>query len=372
MAVAGLKRAPRVLVLGAVLGQPMGGVRRHNAEILPRAARLLAERGGALAVLAGREPPAFDLPGVEVLPGSTPARPVVLRAALEARECARALREAERAGRPFDLVHTAHLPPPDCQVPLTVLAHDLRGLDPRVSTMPRRLAARTAYARARRRAALWMVVSEAVGRDIADLLAVPPERIHLVGNGGDHFAPLPRAAAAGAPILVVGHVERRKNLEVVLRALAVDPALPRLVVHGAAKDGEDQRLSALARQLGVDGRVEWRGVAAESELPGLHAAAGVVCVPSFVEGFSLVALEAQLAEAPLCVADIPALAEIAPLAGRFAPEDAEACARALRAELARPPRDLREARRRAAPRTWDACAERLVEGWTRAVAPGPA
>jgi hypothetical protein len=47
--------APRVLVSGVVLGQPMGGVRRHNAELLPRVARLLAERGGSLAVLEGRE-----------------------------------------------------------------------------------------------------------------------------------------------------------------------------------------------------------------------------------------------------------------------------------------------------------------------------
>ena len=368
MAFAPLKRAPRVLVLGTVLGQPQGGVRRHNAELLPRAARLLAEGGGSLAVLCGREAPACDLPGVELLPGSAPARPVVLRAALEARECTRALRAAESDGRPFDLVHTAHLPPPDCQLPLTLLVHDLRGLDARVASMPRRLAARTAYARAKRAAALWMVVSAAVGREVASLLGVPEQRIHLVGNGGDHFAPLPRSARSDAPILVVGHIERRKNLEVLLRALALDQSLPRLVVHGAAKDDEDQRLRALAESLGVAARIEWRGIVAESDLPVLYAQAGVVCVPSFVEGFSLVALEAQLAEAPLCAADIPALAEIAPRASRFAPDDAAGCARALRAELRRDPAESSEARQIAAERTWDACARRLVDGWALAAA----
>ncbi|MEY2747322.1 MAG: hypothetical protein RL112_2364 [Planctomycetota bacterium] len=372
MAVAPLKRAPRVLVLGTVLGQPQGGVRRHNAEILPRAARLLAESGGSLAVLAGREAPAFDLPGVELLRGRAPARPVVLRAALEARECARALAEAARDGRPFDVVHTAHLPPPDCQVPLTMLAHDLRGLDPRVSSMPRRLAARTAYARAKRVATAWMVVSEAMGRELEELLGVPTERVHLVGNGGDHFAPLPRAAGADAPILAVGHVERRKNLELLLRALALDPSLPNLLVHGEAKDGEDERLRALAGHLGVAARVEWRGTVAEVELAALYARAGVVCVPSRVEGFSLVALEAQLAGAPLCVSDIPALAEIAPRAARFAPDDAAGCARALRAELSRTPDELRAARELAARRTWDACARRLVDGWAAAAARGRA
>ena len=368
MALAGLNRAPRVLVLGTVLGQPQGGVRRHNAEILPRAARLLEAGGGALAVLSGREPPACELPGVELLRGSAPARPVVLRAALEARECARALAEAERAGRPFDVVHTAHLPPPECPVPLTLLVHDLRGLDARVSNLPRRMAARTAYARAKRVAALWMVVSEAMGRELSTALSVPARRIHLVGNGGDHFAAAPRAAGRGAPILALGHVERRKNLEVLLRALALDPGLPPLVVHGAAKDGEDERLRRLADELGIATRIEWRGSVDEAELPALHARAGVVCVPSFVEGFSLVALEAQLAEVPLCVADIPALAEIAPRASRFAPDDAAGCARALRAELARDPAELGEARRLAAERTWDACARRLVDGWAVAAA----
>ena len=44
------RRAARVLIAGALLGQPPGGVRRHNNELLPRAARALQERGGRLAV----------------------------------------------------------------------------------------------------------------------------------------------------------------------------------------------------------------------------------------------------------------------------------------------------------------------------------
>jgi len=45
----------RVLVAGAVLGQPLGGVRRHNQALLPRAHALLAAEGGGVGVLVGRD-----------------------------------------------------------------------------------------------------------------------------------------------------------------------------------------------------------------------------------------------------------------------------------------------------------------------------
>jgi glycosyltransferase involved in cell wall biosynthesis len=91
-----------------------------------------------------------------------------------------------------------------------------------------------------------------------------------------------------------------------------------------------------------------------------------VCVPSLVEGFSLVALEAQLAQAPLAVANITALRETAPQAPCFDPQDAQACAQALHAALQQSAADRQAVATHAADHTWDACAERLVEGWCRA------
>lgn len=354
--------APRVLVLGTVLDQPMGGVRRHNVELLPRAARLLAARGGGLALLAGRGGLPFELPDVEILQGDAPSRPLAVRAALESRALRRALDAAAERGAPFQLVHTAHLPTPTaCPVPLTLAVHDLRGLSPQVSRLPKRLAARTALGRARRDCRLLLAVSQAVADELCARLGLPPERVAVVGNGGDHFHPLPRAAGAQAPIRAIGHVEPRKNLGVLLRALAADPSLPDLEVHGAAKEGEDTRLQELARALGVERRVRWCGPFAEQDLPRLHAGAAAVCTPSLVEGFGIVALEAQLAGAPLAVADIPALRETAPRAPAFDPHDPAACAAALRAALAAAPRDLQAAAEAARGRTWDACAARLVD-----------
>ena len=78
--------APRVLVSGVVLGQPMGGVRRHNQELLPRLARLLEEDGGGLAILEGRKPVALELPpSIERFPSSVPSSPPLVRAMGESR-----------------------------------------------------------------------------------------------------------------------------------------------------------------------------------------------------------------------------------------------------------------------------------------------
>lgn len=349
-------RAPRVLVLGSVLGQPMGGVRRHNAELLPRLARLLAERGGALAVMEGRTPVALPLPtSVARIATRVPAGPPAVRATFEGRALRRVLADAERAGTPFDLVHTAHLPAPAApRAPYTLTIHDLRRLDPVFSSAPVRALARRAIERAARRAARVLVVSESVRGELVRELGVDAARVHLVPNAADHFVPLPRAAESDAPLLCVGHVEPRKNLALVIRALAADPSLPRLVLAGAAKGRERERLERSARSLGVAARVRFLGPFEDRELPRLYAGAACVVVPSRVEGFGIAALEAQRARVPLAVARIASLLEVAgDDAPSFPPGDPAECARAIRAALEASPEVLDRSAERASRFTWD-------------------
>ena len=76
-----MSAAPRLLVSGVVLGQPMGGVRRHNAELLPRLAERLRAAGGGLGVLEGAVPIPFELPDVvERIPSNVPFQPPHMRA----------------------------------------------------------------------------------------------------------------------------------------------------------------------------------------------------------------------------------------------------------------------------------------------------
>ncbi|MFN0008152.1 MAG: glycosyltransferase family 4 protein [Planctomycetota bacterium] len=350
-------RAPRVLVLGTLLGQPMGGVRRHNAELLPRAAEILEDRGGTLAVMEGREPIAFPLPPrIRIIRTGAVAHPVLARFATEGRAVRRAL-----AG--FDLVHTGHLPAPYLSsTPFTITVHDLRHLEPGHSSELRRSAAAALLSRAIGRAARVITVSETVRAAILERFRIETERVLVVPNAADHFAPLPRSVAHDAPILHVGHLEPRKNLELLLRALALDRGLPRLELAGAGKGAEEERLRTLARELGVEARVRFLGPVDDAELPALYAGAACVVLPSTIEGFGIPAIEAQRAGAPLAIARTPTLVEVAgPQAPSFSPEDPAECAGAIRKAIAGP-----SASGNAGRFSWDASARLLVEAWTAA------
>lgn len=365
--------APRVLVSGLALAQPPSGVRRQAQELLPRAARLLARRGGALGLLLPRGGLPFDVADARAVPSDVPGSPVLARALGEGRALARELERARAAGAAWDVVHTAHLPAPGAAhtrgAARSVLVHDLRALAlaPRgVRGLARRLAAGPLLARALRGADVVLAVSETVAAELVRRFGVPRERARVVPNAADHLAPLPRAPRAPrapgdvAPILHVGHVEPRKNLELLVRALALDPGLPPLLLAGAAKGGEGARLAALARELGVAERVTLAGEVDEQRLRELYAACACVALPSRLEGFGIPALEAMLARAPLAVSSAGALPEVAPDAPRFDPDDAAGCARALRAALGATPEQLDRAEARAREASWDRSAELFV------------
>ncbi|MEO6710820.1 MAG: glycosyltransferase family 1 protein [Planctomycetota bacterium] len=360
----------RVLVSAVVLSQPMGGVRRHNAHLLPLAASLLLERGGSLAVLEGREKIAFALPdSVERIASSVPAHPVLVRATLEGRALRAALDAAREAKHPFDLVHTGHLPVPRAlKTPYSVTIHDLRALELEHTPMSRRLIARKLIGNAVDGAAAVITVSEQVREQVLARFPRNAGKIHVVPNAADHFEPLPRRLLDDAPLLHVGHVERRKNLELLLRAIALDPGLPRLRLAGESKLGEEQRLRDLAAELGVADRVEFIGGFEDGLLAELYASAAAVVIPSQLEGFGIPVLEAQRARVPVAISRAGALLEIAgPDTPSFAPDDPAECAHAIRAALATPARELDAAALRSQRFTWKDSAARLVAAWETAV-----
>jgi glycosyltransferase involved in cell wall biosynthesis len=207
-----------------------------------------------------------------------------------------------------------------------------------------------------------ITVSAAVRDEQLARFRLDPARVHVVPNAADHFTPLARAPRSA--LVHVGHVEPRKNLELVVRALALDPELPPLELFGAAKNDEDRRLAQLARELGVAARVRFQGAFDDADLPRIYAGAACIVLPSRLEGFGISALEAQRAGAPLAIARIPALVEVAGAAvPSFAPDDPGECARALRAALATSAATLGQHADAAARFTWDRSAELWAAAW---------
>ncbi len=357
-----MSRALRVLVLGHVLAQPPGGVARVARQVLPRAAQQLAEHDGELLVLQGsHEIPAEALGVARSIPSSLPAGPPLARWLREGRRIRSLLAAEARAGTPIDVVHTGHLPLPNGALPKGVAlvwqVHDLR----RANTFGGRWVLR----RAAQRATGIVTVSRFVARELADLVPAVRERTAIAPNGVDHFTPLPRVPEPSY-LLHLGHLEPRKNVELLLHALQLDQKLPNLLCAGAPKSGERARLERLASDLGVSRRVEFRGAFTDQELPQLLAGSACVVVPSFVEGFGLAAAEALHAGVPLAIARAGALPEIAgPFGVSFHVERPSECAHAIRTAIVRPASELDRGIRHARRFRWDRSATKLVEAWGR-------
>jgi glycosyltransferase involved in cell wall biosynthesis len=252
-------------------------------------------------------------------------------------------------------------------VPVVVTVHDVAWLRVQQHARSYARAYFGSFSLARYRTAAHIVVDSAFSRDeLLAVAALPAERIAVVypGVAADVMATVRRRDDAAPFVLAVGTVEARKNLEVVIRALAQIPRL-RLVAVGPSTPYRERCL-ALARQLGVAERLELRGYVARSEVLALYAGALAAAVPSLYEGFGYAAAQALCAGVPLVAARASSLPEVvgdaAPL---VEPHDVTGWAQALRA-IAHDPgvADAHAAARREAACarfSWDVGARRIAE-----------
>ena len=146
--------------------------------------------------------------------------------------------------------------------------------------------------------------------ELLDVVALPPEMLHVVHNGvAEDFCKLERQSP-GDVILVPGTVERRKNIEVLIRALPLIPARVRIVSAGPFTPYRDE-CARLAESLGVRDRIEFRGYIGRAALVDLYAKCALVAVPSRYEGFGYAAAQALCAGVPVVVSDRSSLPEVA-------------------------------------------------------------
>lgn len=111
----------------------------------------------------------------------------------------------------------------------------------------------------------------------------------------------PGAGRSNDRLLFVGRLNMQKGVALLLDAIARMRHRVQLDLVGAGPD--EAKLRAQADQLGIADRITWHGAQPQTALPAFYQRASALVVPSIGEGLGLVAVEAQLCEAPVVAFD---------------------------------------------------------------------
>ena len=146
---------------------------------------------------------------------------------------------------------------------------------------------RVCLAEARRVLATSRNVAERLERSTgiaADVMPHPPQELQY------------RCDEYGDFVLSVGRLDRAKRIDLMLEALAEEPALRAVVVGEGSDRG---RLEGVSREKGLNGRVTFAGRISPEELADLYARCLAVYYAPVDEDFGMVPYEAFLAEKPV-------------------------------------------------------------------------
>lgn len=192
-------------------------------------------------------------------------------------------------------------------------------------------------------ASALMAVSEALKQDMIHLgMDGGKISVHYTGLDQDRFVPVDRVAAkqglgvSGPLLITTGALIRRKNQDLVIRALASIPDAE-LMLAGA---GEEERVyRSLAKQLGVADRIRFLGSVPYEQLPHLTAAADIAILVSKSEGLANAWVEALACGTPVIISEAGGARELVTSrdAGRIVDQTVEAIVDATKAILTDPP-----------------------------------
>lgn len=198
-------------------------------------------------------------------------------------------------------------------IPAVLTMHDLifRRM-PECYSAPDRLLYDLKYGMSCRIADRIIAISRRTKEDIVEFYGVNPDKIDIVYQGCAetfrHTATRNTLSTVRKKyrlperyIIQVGTIEKRKNLELTVRALSALPAEIHLVAVGRDR-GYLDLVRRTARQLGVENRLHVLGNVSMSELPALYQQSAAVAYPSRYEGFGIPVLEALESGRPVVAA----------------------------------------------------------------------
>jgi glycosyltransferase involved in cell wall biosynthesis len=261
---------------------------------------------------------------------------------------------------------------------VVVTMHDVVPIahpDPRrIRGFQKNLRWRRRYANTARHATLIVADSQFTADEVHRMLGVPHDRMRVVLLAADDFAVPPEAGDADVLrrlgvskpfVLAVGAADRRKNLELLERAMPrVVAKLPdtTLVLAGPRRDQQAPLPDAA-----------WRkplGFVSDEELAALYRSASVLVMPSTYEGFGLPVLEAMQLGTPVISTRASSLPEVGGDAAIWIdPSDDAALADAITRVISEP---ALSARMRAASLaqsarfSWDETARRTISAFEEA------
>lgn len=218
------------------------------------------------------------------------------------------------------------------RTPMVCVVHDLYGLNQSIRDkgLIKGLARYFAVERILHKMpfAAWIAVSESTKAKLRSL-GVPASRIVIVRNGVNQPPKSPQGPADRKVILFLGRLVKHKHPEDFLNAIS----LIKTDMPWTAKivgDGELlPELRELARELGLEGRVQFTGKVSEEEKWKLLRSSICLALPSTAEGWGVVLTEAAAAGTPSVAYDIPGTreqAEIVPSIRLVNPRDVRALA----------------------------------------------
>lgn len=211
-------------------------------------------------------------------------------------------------------------------------------------------------------------------------LGVPLPALHRAAARRSLERRHPRLGSGEPRLLFLGRLHPKKQLEVLLEALAVlSEASPRqpcwLLIAGRGEAGYERELRALAARLAVGDRLIWLGDVRGEAKDELLQGCDWFVLPSAAENFAIAAAEALAAGTPVVLSPQVGLAEpvAAVRAGAVCPASAPELAACLARQLSRGGGPAAGARARALAESslsWPSVAARLAEAY-RTLMPQP-
>jgi glycosyltransferase involved in cell wall biosynthesis len=248
----------------------------------------------------------------------------------------------EFAKEKFDLIHYPHFNSPILYPKKSVCTiHDVTPLSfpgHKMKSLFRRMAYRAVFWATLNKSSKIIAVSEATKRGILDNFGIKPEKIKVIHEGtAENFGKeenygiinkvKSKFGITKPYIFFVGVWRNHKNVEGLVRAfnlLKEKYNIPHQLVLGGREDLHYTDVRREIEKSNYENDIITTGFIDNQDLPSLYQGAEVHVIPAFIEGFGLIAIEAQSCGTAVVSSNTSCLPEVIGGSGLFFdPKDVE-------------------------------------------------